>query len=130
MNIKKLISFICLLCTFCLATAQNSNKHKNNIEISFGNYHQKNIEIILTKNDKTISELFPSYKDLRNTNKFKELGIDLENYVYLKNNAIKVNIDKIAYALRGKSASNQTTMNVSHNSDDEKITIDIQIKNI
>ncbi|CAM1371827.1 hypothetical protein [Tenacibaculum xiamenense] len=130
MNIKKLISFVCLLGTFYIGTAQNSNKHKNNIEISFSNYHQKAIEIILTKNDKTISELFHSYKDLRNTNKFKELGIDLENCIYLENNAIKVNIDKIGYDLRGKSASNKTTMNISHNSDNEKITIDIQIKNI
>ncbi|SEC79376.1 hypothetical protein SAMN04489761_3602 [Tenacibaculum sp. MAR_2009_124] len=125
MNIQKLILFICFISSFHFGVAQNSN-----IEISFGNYQQKAIEIVLTENNKTISQLFHSYEELKSSTKFKSLGIAIANYIHLENDAIKVNIAKISDDLKEKSHNKNTTLDISHSTDKKKITIDIQIKSI
>lgn len=124
------------LTVFFISWTINSKAQTNEVKykttskrvIMLNNEENKIIEVTITKNGKKITEQFTSYKELKNTKKFKKLGVDVSHYFDIRNNQIFLNTNDIRATSKSKRKKIPRKLTSVINIEDDRIKIDIEIK--
>ncbi|WP_028890424.1 hypothetical protein [Tenacibaculum ovolyticum] len=112
-----------------ICSVGQTNKQKGSgIDLIIDNYNNKAIEINITKNKKTITDKFSSYKELKNNKIFETTGLTISNYIHLKNNRIHIDINGLQKTINTKPEKKNQELIFSHSIEDDKIIISIKIK--
>ncbi|WBX78013.1 hypothetical protein PG911_07090 [Tenacibaculum ovolyticum] len=128
MCLKKIVLILSLFINLICSVGQINKQKDSSIDLIIGNYNNKAIDINITKNKKTITSKFSSYKELKNKKKFKTTGVIISNYIHLKKNRIHININGLQKKINIKSEKKIKELIFSHSIEDDKIIINIKIK--
>ncbi|WP_231891973.1 hypothetical protein, partial [Tenacibaculum ovolyticum] len=66
MCLKKIVLILSLFINLICSVGQINKQKDSSIDLIIGNYNNKAIDINITKNKKTITSKFSSYKELKN----------------------------------------------------------------
>jgi hypothetical protein len=124
------------LTVFLISWTINSKAQTNEVKytttskrvIMLNNEENKIIEVTITKNGEKVTEKFTSYKELKNTKKFMELGVDVSHYFDIRNNQIFLNTNDIRTTSKSKRKKSPRKLTSVINIEDNRIKIDIEIK--